>query len=101
MDDVVIDYSQGLSPTDFISKDESVSRNRKGKRQYLKDTKTRNMMKELDAFFQSRVEIPAMRHGKSQAIETLINEEALLLAKYLRNENKTWNPRIAVLTKHG
>jgi hypothetical protein len=24
----------------------------------------------------------------------LINEEAILFAKYLRNEIKTWNPRI-------
>jgi hypothetical protein len=37
-----------------------------------------------------------MRHGKSQAVETLISEEAQLLAKYLRNENKVWIPRIAV-----
>jgi hypothetical protein len=25
-----------------------------------------------------------------------INEEALLLAKYLRNERESWNPRIAI-----
>jgi hypothetical protein len=29
-----------------------------------------------------------------QELETLINEEALLLAKFLRNEIKEWNPRI-------
>lgn len=34
---------------------------------------------------------------KRQTIETLINEEALLLAKSLRDERKTWAPRIAVL----
>jgi len=32
-----------------------------------------------------------------QTIETLINEEALLLAKYLRNEEQTWLPRIALV----
>ena len=52
------------------------------------------MMKELDEFFLSRVEIPAMRHGKTQTIETLIIEEALLLAKYLRDEKTDWIPRI-------
>jgi len=36
----------------------------------------------------------ARAHGKRQRIETLINEEALLLAKFLRNERKTWIPRI-------
>jgi len=34
------------------------------------------------------------KHGKKQTLDTLINEEALLLAKYLRNEIKTWNPRM-------
>jgi hypothetical protein len=27
-------------------------------------------------------------------VETLMNEEALLLAKYLRGENETWIPRV-------
>jgi hypothetical protein len=35
--------------------------------------------------------------SKEQLIETLINEEALLFAKFLREERETWNPRIAVL----
>jgi hypothetical protein len=51
-------------------------------------------MRELQSYFEKKVEIPAMRHGESQMLETLIDEEALLLAKYLRNEIKTWNPRI-------
>ena len=40
----------------------------------------------LDDFFRSKVGIPLIRHGKRQRIETLVNEEALLLAKYLRDE---------------
>lgn len=52
------------------------------------------MMKELNEYFESKVDIPLMRHGKRQRIETLINEEALLLAKYLRDERQTWNLRI-------
>ena len=35
--------------------------------------------------------------GFDAPIETLISEEALLFAKYLRNERKDWNPRIAEL----
>jgi hypothetical protein len=31
---------------------------------------------------------------KRQTLDTLINEEALLLAKFLRKEKKEWNPRI-------
>jgi hypothetical protein len=40
------------------------------------------------------VETPRIRHGKKQTLDTLINEESLLLAKFLRNERKEWNPRI-------
>jgi len=38
-----------------------------------------------------------MRYGKKQALDILINEEAYLLAEYLRNENETWVTRIAKL----
>jgi hypothetical protein len=53
------------------------------------------MMKELEKYFESKVEIPLMRHGKRQRLETLINEEALLLAKYVRDEKKNWIPGIS------
>ena len=51
-------------------------------------------MKALNKFFETNVEIPRIKVGKKQTLETLINEEALLLAKFLRYERKTWNPRI-------
>jgi len=63
-----------------------VSRNRRGKRQYLKDSLTRQMVRGLDEYFRSRVEIPAMRHGSSQAVETLINEETLRARRYESEE---------------
>jgi len=69
-------------------KNESVSRKRKGKREYLNDEETRRRMKEFDEYLGSKVEIPLVRHGNRQRIETLINEQVLLLAKYLRCEKK-------------
>jgi hypothetical protein len=54
------------------------------------------MIKELHECFESKVDIPLIRHGNRQRIETLINEEALLLAKFLRGERKTWIPRMAL-----
>jgi hypothetical protein len=54
-------------------------------------------MKNLAGFFESRVETPLIRHGKRKRIETLINEETLLFAKYLRNEKTNWTPRIATV----
>ena len=72
-----------------------MSRKRKGKREYLNNSLTRDLMKQLNAFFEVIVEVPRIKIGKRQTIETLINEEALLLAKFLRNERKMWSPRIA------
>ena len=54
-------------------------------------------MNKLDNFFESKVDIPIRNVGKKQTIETLINEEALLFAKYLRNEKEKWTPRLAVI----
>jgi len=48
-------------------------------------------------FLESTVEIPRIRHGKRQTLDTLITEEALLLAKFLRNEKKDWVPRAPIL----
>jgi hypothetical protein len=78
-------------------KTESASRKRKGKRQCLNNVQTRDLMKRLYQYFEMEVEVPRIRIGKRQTIETLINEEALLLAKFVRDERKTWTPRIAVL----
>ncbi len=52
------------------------------------------MMKKLNYYFESKVEIPRIKYGSKQTLETLINEEALLLAKFLREERETWIPRI-------
>jgi hypothetical protein len=59
--------------------------------------KIQRAVRGFDEMFGKRVEVPRIRHGSGQALETLINEEALLLAKYLRGEAKYWTPRIAFL----
>lgn len=68
--------------------------NKKGKRVYLNELQTRDLMRQLDRFFESDIEVPRIQVGKRQTIETLINEETLLLAKFLRAERKNWVPRI-------
>jgi CRISPR/Cas system-associated endonuclease Cas1 len=98
MDDYVIQYASGLKTRDFILKKEDFSSKRKGKREYLSDSKTGDFMKGLNEYFQTEVKIPRYRMGKKQELETLINEEAMLFAKFLRNEKQTWVPRIASLT---
>jgi hypothetical protein len=83
-----------LKKRDFITKTEAPNRRRKGKREYLNNFETREFVRGLNDFFESMVEVKRIRHGEQQTIETLINEEAQLFAKYLRNERKTWIPRI-------
>jgi len=62
----------------------------------LNDAKTSDLMKRLNVLFEFEVEIPRIMHGKRQTLETLINEEALLFAKYLRREREVWFPRLIV-----
>ena len=78
-------------------KTENYSTNRKGKREYLGDSLTHTLLKELNEYFKTKVEIPRIRLGRKQEIETLINEEAYLFAMYLRDEKRTWSPRIISL----
>jgi hypothetical protein len=54
-------------------------------------------MRKLNGYFESKIEIPRIKHGSKQTIETLINEEALLFAKYLRHERSSWRPRLIVV----
>jgi CRISPR-associated protein Cas1 len=94
IDDFLIGYCQNLKVKDFTVETERLSRTKKAKREYLNDPKTSDLMKKLNGYLESKVEIPRIKYGNRQTIETLINEEASLLAKYLRNECRNWNPRI-------
>ena len=51
----------------------------------------------LYKYFGLKVDVARIRHGSRQTIDTLICEEALLFAKFLRDERKSWLPRFAVL----
>jgi CRISPR-associated protein Cas1 len=95
VDDFLIQYCRSLRKKDFSKKHEYYSSNRKGEREYLNKALAKDMMKRLNSFFESIVEIPRVKHGNKQTVETLINEEAFLLAQYLRNEKQTWIPRIS------
>lgn len=98
MDDFVIGYARRLTSKDFSLKAEEYSSTRKGTRQYLNDTVQSEFMKRLNDYFRTRVDIPRIMRGEHQEIETLISEEALLFAMYLRNERRAWNPRIVELS---
>ena len=96
IEDLVIEFSQNLTQKDFIFKKEWFSSNRLGKRQVLGKDKTKELITRVYELWERKVVIPRFRHGKRQTIETLINEEAYILAKYLRGERKAWKPRITM-----
>jgi CRISPR/Cas system-associated endonuclease Cas1 len=98
IDDFVIQYCRKPDRKDFTVKSEDFSTKRKGKREYLNDSETRDFVKGLNQCFQSKVELLRIRMGNQQEIETLVNEEALQMAMFLRNEKQSWKPRIVNLT---
>jgi len=67
------------------------------KRIHLCEYETDSLADGPTSLFKRKVEIPRIRHGKKQTLDTLIKEEALLLAKFLRNERKDWIPRMAMI----
>lgn len=98
VDDFLIGFCRSVKARDFILKAEDYSRTKKGKRQYLDKEKNRELIARLNNYFETKVDIARIKRGRRQEIETLINEEALLFAKYLRDEKPTWNPRIVELS---
>jgi hypothetical protein len=68
-----------------------------GKKIHLKEYEVDSLAEDLNAFFDRMVDIERIKVGKRQTVDTLISEEALLFAKYLRNEKKDWLPRLPTL----
>jgi CRISPR-associated protein Cas1 len=101
IDDSIIQFAKNLRKTDFRRVYFGYANKRnKYPRLFLKKEKHRLLEKRLHDCFEVKTEIPRIKgttHFKRQTIETLINEEVLLLAKYFRNETREWNPRIVKL----
>jgi len=96
IDDFLIRYSRTLKYGDFEKCYEKGHYNKKTPRIYLKHPNTNNLIKTLSKYFETKVDIPRIRKGKQQRLETLINEEASLLAQYLRGQKDTWTPRMLI-----
>jgi CRISPR-associated protein Cas1 len=97
IDDFTMGFCRRLEPKDFVLKSETFA-GRKGKRAFLGPEKNRQFLNALEALFQTKVEVPRVRRGKRQEIETLIGEEALLLARFVRSQQEHWVPRVAILS---
>jgi len=99
IDDYLIERGQKLRKKDFVVVTDFMMRLKMGKRIHLCEYKADSLAEGLNALFNRMVDIQRIKHGKHQKLDTLINEEGLLLAKFLRNERKEWNPRLPVLVE--
>jgi len=46
----------------------------------------------LESYLETKVNVPEVKHGKRQELESAINEEAMLLASFIRGK-RIWEPR--------
>lgn len=97
VDDFVIEFFRKIGSDVFILKDETVM-DKKGKRAFLNKEKNKEFLERLEKeLFQCQVVIPRRNVGRKQKLETLLNEEAQIFAKFIRCESKKWTPRLVRL----
>jgi len=99
IDDYLIERCRNLHKKDFVLATDCIMHLKMGKRIHLCEYETDGLAEGLDQLFERTVEIPRMRHGNKQTLDTLIDEEAYLFAKYLRREKDEWIPRIVNLSQ--
>jgi CRISPR-associated protein Cas1 len=95
IDDFLIERSKKFHKKDFVVVTDFMMRLKMGKRIHLCEYETDSLADDLNGLFRKTVEISRIKHGNKQKLDTLISEEALLLARYLRNETKDWSPRLS------
>lgn len=94
IDDFLIERCKKLHKKDFVLVTDFMMHLRMGKKIHLCKYETDTLADNLYSMFSNIVDIPRMRYGKKQTLDTLISEEACLLALFLRNERRKWNPRL-------
>ena len=97
IDDFLIERRTKFHKNDFVVVTDFMNHLRMGKKIHLCEYETDSLAEDLNALFERTVEIPRIKVGKKQTLATLINEETLLFAKYLRGEREKWIPRIEFL----
>lgn len=95
IDDYLIERAKKMQKKDFVVVTDFMMCLRMGKRIHLCEFEADSLAEDLNLLFERTVQIPRMRHGSKQTINTLIGEEAYLSAKFLRDEKSNWHPRIA------
>ena len=98
IDDYLIERCHTLLKKDFVLVTDFMMHLRIGKKIHLCDFEADSLAEGLNSLFDRLVEVPRIKHGDRQTFDTLISEEALLFAKYLRNEKNDWIPRISKIS---
>jgi len=86
IEDFIITYHQNLEPESFEQKE---------KRVFLKPNEKLKMILEVNRLFKKKVPYKRRNYSKTTTIRTIIKEEPIKLAQYLR-ENKTYEPVIGI-----
>jgi CRISPR-associated protein Cas1 len=94
IDDYLVERCRKFSKKDFVLVTDFMMNLKMGKRIHLVEYETNDLAEGLNQLFDRVVKVARIRHGNRQTLDTLICEEALLLAKYLRNERQAWIPRL-------
>jgi CRISPR/Cas system-associated endonuclease Cas1 len=94
IDDYLIERCQKLHKNDFVLITDFMMRLKMGKRIHLCEYEADGLADGLNSLFDTEVNVPRIRYGNKQTLDTLISEETSLLAKFLRNERNEWKPRI-------
>ena len=86
-------YTKHLKVND-LEEAKGMFNDKKGKRMFLTRPSLNELLNGLHDYFRSQVIVPRRNRGSKQEFESLINEEAMILAKFLRGERDIWNPRL-------
>lgn len=97
IDDFLIGRCQKLRKKDFVLVTDFMMHLKMGQKVNLTEYEADSLAEDLNAFFDSMVNVEKIKTGNRQAIDSLISEKALLLAKYERNERHDWVPRISAI----
>jgi CRISP-associated protein Cas1 len=95
IDDLLIKRCQKYKKRDFVAVTDFMMNLRMGKKIHLCEYETDELADALNRLFDRVVDIPRIRHGFKQTLDTLISEEAFMLAKTLEEPNTIWVPRLA------
>ncbi len=97
IDDFLIERCQKLRKKDFVTVTDFMMHLKMGKKIHLKEYEADSLAEDLKALFDHMVDVDRIKVGKRQTIDTLISEEAMLFAKFLRTEKNEWVARVAGL----